>query len=89
MIKQTVIFKGHVQGVGFRFNTHRVAKEFTVTGTVQNLPDGSVELIAEGESTEVKDFVEAVQETMAGHVTEHTVDETPATGQYRGFNIKH
>ena len=43
-------FSGHVQGVGFRYTTRSVASRFAVTGYVRNLPDGRVELVAEGGS---------------------------------------
>ena len=43
---ETVYFSGRVQGVGFRFTTLQVAKEFEVAGFVSNLPDGRVRLEA-------------------------------------------
>ena len=46
-------FEGHVQGVGFRYQTVGVAKGFDVTGYVQNMVDGRVHLYAEGEESEV------------------------------------
>lgn len=41
-------FIGHVQGVGFRYNASSAAKRLGLVGTVKNLADGSVELIAQG-----------------------------------------
>ena len=43
-----IIFHGRVQGVGFRYTTHRIARGFPVTGFVRNLTDGTVELVACG-----------------------------------------
>ena len=51
-------FEGHVQGVGFRYQTVSVAKGFDVTGYVQNMVDGRVHLYAEGREaveTEIKE----------------------------------
>ena len=48
MIRETVYFEGRVQGVGFRMTTARLAKNHDVAGVVKNLPDGRVQLIAEG-----------------------------------------
>src|SRR6218665_1270153 len=64
----TVFFNGRVQGVGFRYQTVQVAKEFDVSGWVMNLPDGRVQLEAEGRAGEVKDFIAALQERMEGYI---------------------
>ena len=48
----TAHFSGRVQGVGFRYTVYQVAKEFEVSGYVQNLSDGRVRLEAEGERVE-------------------------------------
>ena len=42
------IVRGLVQGVFFRHNTRIEATQLGLTGTVRNLPDGSVRVIAEG-----------------------------------------
>ena len=40
---------GRVQGVAFRAHTMRRARELGLCGWVRNRPDGSVEVLAEGE----------------------------------------
>ena len=40
--RRTVYYSGHVQGVGFRYETRSLANQFDVTGFVQNLDDGRV-----------------------------------------------
>lgn len=42
------LFLGDVQGVGFRATAREIAKRLNLSGTVQNLPNGSVELFAVG-----------------------------------------
>jgi acylphosphatase len=84
----TVCFSGRVQGVGFRYQTLQAAKGFEVSGFVANLPDGRVQLEAEGTADEVRDFIAAVQERMAGYIrkAEQTVAQRPA--QFQGFSIR-
>ena len=38
-------FSGHVQGVGFRYQTEAISRNFNVQGYVQNMPDGTVDLV--------------------------------------------
>lgn len=81
-------FSGHVQGVGFRYQTLQVAHEFDVAGWVQNLPDGRVLLEAEGRLDELRAFVAAVQERMAGFIRKTEVTETRREGEFQGFGIR-
>ncbi len=43
-----VVVEGIVQGVNFRYHTRRMARSLLLTGWVRNLPDSSVEVLAEG-----------------------------------------
>ena len=82
-----VLFAGRVQGVGFRWSTLTVAKDFTITGFVKNLPDGKVELIAEGEETVVRSFLEALRSKMALYVEDCQVVGERAPRRYEDFSI--
>ena len=70
MSRQRVIFTGRVQGVGFRHSTKVIAQGFQVTGFVCNQVDGTVEMVADGEGSEVDRFIVAVQEQMSGLITD-------------------
>jgi acylphosphatase len=50
----SVIVKGKVQGVYYRQSTREKARELQITGTVKNLKDGSVELIATGSAEQLE-----------------------------------
>lgn len=52
------IVKGKVQGVMFRDFAQRKARSLSIAGTAQNQPDGSVEIISEGEEENLKKFLE-------------------------------
>ena len=82
LIRYTVHFSGRVQGVGFRYTTERVAEGFRVAGFVRNLPDGRVRAVAEGDREELDRFVWAVCERMAAYVSDHHVEQSPATGEF-------
>lgn len=58
MLELHVIFQGKVQGVGFRKAARRKAQELGLTGIVRNLPDGSVELIAQGKEELLKTLLQ-------------------------------
>lgn len=86
--RQNVFFSGRVQGVGFRYTTLQVAKEYEVSGYVRNLSDGRVQIEAEGKAGEIKAFVATVQERMHGFIKKTEQKTTPATGEFQGFLIK-
>ncbi len=83
-----VIYSGGVQGVGFRYTAKTVAAGFDLTGTVRNLPDGRVELVAEGDKPELEAFRQAIREEGLGHfIKGEEVTWSEAGNQLRGFEI--
>jgi len=83
------IFSGAVHGVGFRYTTFRIAASCQVTGTVRNLPDGTVELVAEGDEDEVRAFLRKVRSSMSGYIRHSRESWRPAEGGYADFRISH
>ena len=53
----TIIVHGRVQGVFFRDSTMRKARELGLVGTVRNLPDGTVQIVAQGPPAALDDLV--------------------------------
>jgi acylphosphatase len=88
MVCKRVYYSGRVQGVGFRYTTHRLASGFAVSGFVKNLPNGDVELVAEGTPDQVDGLLDAVARRMAGYIENAQVEEVPCGG-YVGFSIRH
>jgi acylphosphatase len=87
--RATVYYTGHVQGVGFRYTTNSIARGHDVTGYVRNLPDGRVELVAEGERPAIDGFLDEVREQMSNHIRDERTDVGPATGEFTHFEIRH
>lgn len=84
----TVLYSGHVQGVGFRYTTKTVATGFEVAGTIRNLPDGRVELVAEGSQPELEAFRAAILDAgLAGFIRDEQVTWADAKNEFRGFEI--
>ncbi len=84
----TVFYSGNVQGVGFRYTVTTVATGFEVTGTVGNLPDRRVELIAEGPGEELEAFRRVIRESGLRHfIKEEEAVWGEARDEFRGFEI--
>ena len=77
--QRQVFFSGQVQGVGFRAATAQLAAKTAVTGTVQNLPDGRVELVAEGEPAEIDYLLQLVRDRFGPKIEHEEATEQPTT----------
>jgi acylphosphatase len=87
--RRTVEYAGRVQGVGFRYTTHTIARRYEVSGYVRNLADGRVELVAEGEPQELDAFLCEIRERFFGNIRDERSNVQPASGQFTGFDIRH
>jgi len=86
--RMQVIYSGNVQGVGFRYTVRSVVSGFEIVGTIRNLPNGQVELIAEGSTDELNAFRQAIRDSGLGHfIRDEAVQWSAATGAFRGFEI--
>jgi acylphosphatase len=83
------IFSGRVQGVGFRMTTLRLASGFDVRGWVKNLPDGTVEVVAESRPGELERFRDAITREFRANLSGLAVEQA-ATGLATpdGFEIR-
>lgn len=79
---------GRVQGVAYRFYAEKYAVRLGLTGWVRNLADGRVEVVAEGEASEIEAFLERLKEGPSlARVDSFVVRREPATGEFREFRI--
>ncbi|HEY0457066.1 MAG TPA: acylphosphatase [Verrucomicrobiae bacterium] len=83
-----IYYEGRVQGVGFRYTVKTLAAGYEVTGAIRNLPDGRVELIAEGHRQELEAFRRGIQDSELGpFIKQEQVSWTEAKNNFRGFEI--
>ena len=68
-----ILYQGRVQGVGFRFTCQRLSSSYPVVGYVRNLPDGGVELVADGDAVAVHGFLTAVESELGDNVRNASV----------------
>ena len=83
-----VLVRGRVQGVFFRAETRARAESLGLSGSVRNLPDGSVEAVFEGNPERVESMVEWCRRGPAGASVEGVeVSSEEPTGE-RGFDVR-
>jgi acylphosphatase len=84
-----MIVTGLVQGVGFRDFAARAARRLQLTGAVRNLPDGRVEIVAEGERTGLLQLADQLRTgPPASQVDDVRVVWGPAGGRYPAFSVE-
>lgn len=87
--RRRYLFRGRVQGVGFRMTTRRIARAYPVAGYVRNLPDGRVEVVAEGEPEALDAFIGAIRREFEGYI--EGIDQEPVSPdepRSEGFEIR-
>jgi acylphosphatase len=89
MKRSTCYFSGTVQGVGFRYTAMNIAQGYDVVGFVRNLSDGRVELVIEGADDQRKGMIQEIAEQMGMYISGTQVNESPATGEYQRFQVRH
>jgi len=86
-VRRHVIFHGHVQGVCFRAVSLELSRGFQVMGYVRNLPDGTVELEAEGVQDQVDDLLAAIEREFAANLRDVEKRSIPTRGDEDAFRI--
>jgi len=86
-VARLVRYTGRVQGVGFRITTASLGSGYPVVGYVKNLPDGRVEVYAEGAPEAVQEFLDALRNRWKRHIQREELTEAQASGAYTRFDI--
>ncbi|MBN1445038.1 MAG: acylphosphatase [Candidatus Omnitrophica bacterium] len=83
-----IFVKGKVQQVGFRFYARGIASETGIAGWVKNLPDGRVEIVAEGENEQIENFLQKLNEGCLGKNISEIVKKTEThSGEFTSFSV--
>jgi acylphosphatase len=82
-----IVFIGRVQGVGFRFTALDMARRYRLTGIVRNLPDGTVEMIAQGPHDNITNCIRDIEESFRVYIKEIKIEEIPSDPDYKDFKI--
>ena len=86
MLKLTAYVSGKVQMAGYRSKVVTIARAFGLKGYVRNLPDGRVEVLAEGPDADLERFIEAIRiKNTLIDVTEIKTEFSDAKGAYEEF----
>jgi len=83
----SINYRGRVQGVGFRWNVKQITDNFTCSGYVKNLKDGSVDVLLEGKRSDLNNYISLIEQRMRGKWFTKTVDERPGKPHFEGFFI--
>lgn len=92
MIKQIRIrVSGLVQGVGFRFFTHRQAQKLGLVGYVKNLDNGEVEIVAQGDSEQISKLTEWLEQggPVSARITNINIGQTSIQEDLTSFKVRY
>ena len=88
VIEMHTIIRGYVQGVFFRATTREYAQSLEITGTVRNVPDGTVEIFAQGTRELLDRLMEMLlADSGPGHVEEVSKSFAPPVREFTGFSV--
>ena len=85
-----IVISGDVQGVLFRTYTVQTAQKLGLVGWVRNNPDGSVEIVAEGEREKLENLISwAKKGPPYAKVEKVQFDWEEATGEFSSFDVRY
>jgi len=83
-----VFYSGRVQGVGFRFTVRDIADKLGIVGSVKNLGDGRVEVVAEAQEGLLKDFLSQITHYFSRYIQDADTYWLPAANSFKKFSIE-
>jgi len=93
VLLRRIILSGSVQGVGCRSFVCRIANSLSLVGTVKNLPDGTVEIVAEGEEERLGEFLRRLKTRSPSGIdvekAEVAMEKKMASRTFASFSIEY
>ncbi len=90
MIQAHLVITGYVQGVGYRQFVKNHARQLGLTGWVQNLPDGSVEVLVQGEKKDIESLIKECRKgPFLAQVKDIKVEWQDIKNRFSDFQIYH
>ncbi len=84
-----ILVSGLVQGVGFRYFVVRKAMSLGLYGFVRNRYEGDVEIVAEGNSGMLNQFIEEIKiGPISSDVRDVKIEWVEPKGEYNGFDVR-
>ena len=87
-VRHRIIFSGRVQGVGFRYRAKHAADGYGVTGWIQNEPDGTVLMEAQGSYDQINDMIKLINQSAYITIDKLDRQEISVDPEERGFHIR-
>ena len=88
IIRKKIIFRGEVQGVGFRFRARNAAEHFSATGWVRNEYDGTVSMEIQGTEAQIAEVIRAIRQGRWIEITDMEVRRIPVLENEYGFHTE-
>lgn len=87
-VRWRVLFSGRVQHVGFRYTAYYLARDQYLTGWVDNLPDGRVEMEVQGGVSRVRKLLLQLKGASHIHINHMDITELPLKPHDRRFGVR-
>ena len=87
IVRKHIYFSGDVQGVGFRFRSYHIAQSLGLTGWVENMWDGRVEMEVQGSESAIQELLARIRQQRWIDVTDVEISEIPCVEEI-GFHIR-
>jgi acylphosphatase len=88
-VSYRILIKGRVQGVGFRAYAVRISSVYGVKGWVKNMPDGNVQVLAQGDKQNLELYINHLRQGPSlSYVSDIEIEEIDHAESYEDFDIK-